>query len=180
MMTSKHTLIVGLFVALMMAGVAMPNPTKAYTSIDDYFAYPVGPRVAHSRASAQNSSAAARRAEAYAGLFPQQSSSSSRAVASGAQTGDQADIIDAIARLVEALHGEETNTLAARRNARIVERLTLHAGAPLDQQYPPSRPPLTRTGPGTILAMFALFCAGIWTVRRASNRDARTVGSYRV
>lgn len=194
MMLTKHTAIVAAFVAVILAGIALPDATSAYTPIEDFFIdynYS-GVRAAEANKEQQDAISKARREEEQAAYFALQKPvkvderALSRADDNDLKQNVDAsptDIINALTQLIATM-GENDGTDSAedRRNERLVERLTLHAGAPLDQQYNygnmqyQEQRPLARTGAGTIVAMAGLFVTGLWTLKR-SNRKNAVVGS---
>lgn len=198
MMSTKQITIVAALVAVIIGGIAMPDPTSAYTPLEEFFYdYPVGPRDAQYRVDEQNKASAERREMEQDLYFSLQHpvQGDERALVrtdedekQEASEASPTEIINALTQLITAMQ-EDPNTAEGRRNARLVERLTLHAGAPLDQMGYANctggicggcaggicQKPLSKTGPGTVLAMLTLLGAGVWTVKRSAK--ARAVSS---
>jgi lipopolysaccharide export LptBFGC system permease protein LptF len=187
-MPTKHTAIVIAFVAVILTGIALPDSTNAYTPIEQFYGAGydrISTRDADFRKQQQDETSRERREAEQKIIFTAQKPiiADERAlVRTQADENQKAsevsstDIINALTQLLQAT-GNTESSQEARRNARLVERLTLHAGAPLGQQYGYAgqgiqQGPLTQTGAGTVIAMMALFATGIWTVRRSSKNPA--------
>jgi hypothetical protein len=195
MMSSKHTLVVAAFVAVIVAGIAMPGATEAYVPpeelLSDLGAY-IGPRDARMRVEEQQNVSELRRTEEQAAFFslqhpPQEDeralvrTDADEQFAAAAENSPTA-IIEALTHFLMVMEEQKPETPEQRRTQRIIERLTLHGGAPLDEceggvcqvscRGGICRTPLARTGAGTVITMLSLLAVGAWTVRRSSKATA--------